>query len=81
LLQEFRAFGNKGHTFSNGDGQVINRAYDLGREWATPNDANEKVPMIAQLDEKRWHLWEMAKIDLKRHKNGTRILRTSLNVR
>ncbi len=32
LLQEFRAFGNKGHT---SDGQVINRAYDLGCEWAT----------------------------------------------
>jgi len=30
------------------------------------NDANEEVPMITQLDEKRWHLWEMAKIDLQK---------------
>jgi len=36
LLQQFRTFDNGGHTFSNGDGQITNHAYDLGRAWATP---------------------------------------------
>jgi hypothetical protein len=36
LLQQFKAFGNKGHTFSNGDKQIINHAYNLGHKWATP---------------------------------------------
>jgi hypothetical protein len=35
LLQQFKAFGNRGHTFSNGGWQVTNHAYDLGHEWAT----------------------------------------------
>ncbi len=34
LLQQFGAFGNGGHPFSHGDGQVTNRAHNLGR--ATP---------------------------------------------
>jgi hypothetical protein len=34
LLQQFGVFGNKGHPFSNGDGQVTNHAHNLG--WATP---------------------------------------------
>ncbi len=34
-----------------------------------PSDANEKVPMVTQLDEERRHLWEMAKANLeKAHK-------------
>jgi hypothetical protein len=28
------------------------------------NDANEKVPMVMQLDEERWCLWEMTKANL-----------------
>jgi hypothetical protein len=41
--------------------------------WAThgqpPNDASEEVPMVTQFDEKRRHLWEMAKANLeKSHK-------------
>jgi hypothetical protein len=34
-----------------------------------PNDANEEVPMVTQLDEERQCLWEMAKANLeKAHK-------------
>jgi hypothetical protein len=34
-----------------------------------PSDANEEVPMVTQLDEERWRLWEMAKANLeKAHK-------------
>jgi hypothetical protein len=41
--------------------------------WAThgqlPSDASEEVPMVTQLDEKRRHLWEMAKANFeKAHK-------------
>jgi hypothetical protein len=36
LLQQFGAFGNRDHPFSNDDGQVTNCAYNLGRTWATP---------------------------------------------
>jgi len=36
LLQQFGAFGNKGHLLSNGDGQVTNCAYNLGYTWVTP---------------------------------------------
>ncbi len=38
------------------------------------SDASEEVPMVTQLDEERWHLWEMAKANFKMHKNGTWIL-------
>jgi hypothetical protein len=61
LLQQFRTLGNRGHTFSNGGGQVTNHAYDLGHEWQPLNDANKEVPMVTQFDEERWRLWEMAK--------------------
>ncbi len=61
LLQQFRAFGNKGHTFFNGGGQVTNHAYDLGHEWQHLNDANEEVLMVTQFDKERWRLCEMAK--------------------
>ncbi len=30
LLQQFKTFGNMGHPFSNGDGEVTNCAYNLG---------------------------------------------------
>jgi hypothetical protein len=34
-----------------------------------PNDVNEEVPMVTQLDEERWRLWELAKANLeKAHK-------------
>jgi hypothetical protein len=40
-----------------------------------PNDAHEEVPMVTQLDEERWSLWEMAKANLekvhKRYKDFT----------
>jgi hypothetical protein len=29
------------------------------------SDANEEVPMVTQLDEKRWRLWEVAKANLE----------------
>jgi hypothetical protein len=33
------------------------------------NDASEEVQMVTQLDEERWHLWELAKANLeKTHK-------------
>jgi hypothetical protein len=31
-----------------------------------PCDANEEVPMVTQLDEERWRLWEMAKANLEK---------------
>jgi len=31
-----------------------------------PSDANEEVPMVTQFDEKRCHLWEMAKANLEK---------------
>jgi hypothetical protein len=30
------------------------------------SDASEKVPMVMQLDEERWHLWEMSKANLQK---------------
>jgi len=75
LLQQFGAFGNGGHPISNGDGQVINCAHNLG--WTTPSDASEEVPMVTQLDEERHRLWERAKPILRRRIKSTRILRTS----
>jgi hypothetical protein len=30
------------------------------------SNANDEVPMVMQLDEKRWHLWKMAKANLQR---------------
>ncbi len=46
----------------------------LGGQWKDPklggrSDASEEVPMVTQLDEERWRLWEMAKANLeKAHK-------------
>jgi len=34
-----------------------------------PNDANEEVPMVTQLDEERWLLWELAKANLEKVHN------------
>jgi hypothetical protein len=42
-----------------------------------PNDASEEMPVVTQLDEERQCLWEVAKANLERHTNGTRILWTS----
>jgi len=36
LLQQFGAFGNWFQPLSNGDGQITNCAYNLGRTWANP---------------------------------------------
>jgi len=40
-----------------------------------PSDASEEMPMVTQLDEERWHLWEVAKANLekthKRYKDFT----------
>ncbi len=36
LLQQLGAFDNRFHSFSNGDEQVTNCAYNLGCTWATP---------------------------------------------
>ncbi len=30
------------------------------------SDASEELPMVTQLDEERWHLWEMAKANLEK---------------
>jgi hypothetical protein len=42
--------------------------------WATygqpPSDANEKVAMVTQFDEERWHLWEIAKANLEKAHKG-----------
>jgi len=46
LLQQFGAFGNRDHPFSNGDGQVTNCAYNLAAHGQPPSDANEKEPMV-----------------------------------
>jgi len=32
----------------------------------TPSDASEEVPMVTQLDEERWRLWELAKANLEK---------------
>jgi hypothetical protein len=38
-----------------------------------PSDASEEVPMVTQLDEEKWRLWEMVKANFekahKRYKN------------
>jgi hypothetical protein len=40
-----------------------------GAHGQPPSDASEEVPMVTQLDEERWRLWEMAKANLeKAHK-------------
>jgi len=52
---------------------VIGKSPIVPTTWATlgqpPSDANEKMPMVTQLDEKRQRLWEMVKANLeKAHK-------------
>ncbi len=53
LLQQLGTFRNEVHPVSNGDRQVTNCAHDLGSTRITPNDANEEVPMVTQVDEER----------------------------
>ncbi len=49
---------------------VTGKSLIVPTTWAAlrqpPNDANEEVSMVTQLDEKRWHLWEMAKANLEK---------------
>jgi len=52
---------------------VTDKSQIVPMTWAahgqTPSDASEEVPMVTQLDEERWHLWELAKANLeKAHK-------------
>jgi len=52
---------------------VTNKSSIVPMIWAAhgqpPSDASEEVPMVTQLDEERWHLWEVAKANLeKAHK-------------
>jgi hypothetical protein len=58
---------------------VMGKSPIVPMTWAThgqpPSDASEEVPMVTQLDEERWHLWELAKANLekahKRYKDFT----------
>jgi predicted oxidoreductase (fatty acid repression mutant protein) len=52
---------------------VTSKSPIMPMTWAahrqTPNDANEEVPMVTQLDEERQRLWELVKAILeKAHK-------------
>jgi hypothetical protein len=52
---------------------VTGKSAIMPTTWATqgqpPSDTSEEVSMVTQLDEERWHLWEMAKANLeKKHK-------------
>ncbi len=52
---------------------VMGKSPIMPTTWATHgqplNDANGKMPMVTQLDEKRWRLWEITKANLeKAHK-------------
>jgi len=52
---------------------VMGKSPIVPMSWAAhgqpPSDASEEVPMVTQLDEERWHLWEVAKANLeKAHK-------------
>jgi len=52
---------------------VMGKSPIMPTTWTThgqpPNDANEEVPMVTQFDEKKPHLWEMAKANFeKAHK-------------
>jgi hypothetical protein len=52
---------------------VMGKSPIVPTTWAAlgqpPSDASEEVPMVTQLDEERWCLWEMAKANLqKAHK-------------
>ncbi len=55
---------SESHPISNGDRQVtIAPTTWVGQPLS---DANEEVPMVTQLDEKRQRLWEMAKANLEK---------------
>jgi hypothetical protein len=49
---------------------VMGKSPIVPTTWAThgqpPSDANEEVPMVTQLDEGRWCLWEMVKANLEK---------------
>ncbi len=73
-LAEF-CYNNLEHsvTSSNPFQMVTGKSPIVPTTWATLgqplSDANEEVPMVTQLDEKRQRLWEMAKANLeKAHK-------------
>ncbi len=52
---------------------VMNKSPIMPMIWAAQgqpsNDASEEVPMVTQLDEERWRLWEVAKANLKKAHN------------
>jgi hypothetical protein len=66
LLQQFKTFDNGGHTFSNGDGQVTIVPTTWAANGQPLSDASDEVPMVTQLDEERWRLWERAKVNLQK---------------
>jgi hypothetical protein len=49
---------------------VMGKSPIVPMTWAThgqlPGDASEEVPMVTQLDEKRWRLWEVVKANLEK---------------
>jgi len=49
---------------------VMGKSPIVPTTWVThgqpPSDANEEMPMVTQLDEERWCLWEMTKTNLEK---------------
>jgi len=49
---------------------VTGKSPIMSMTWATqgqpPSDVSEEVPMVTQLDEERWRLWEVAKANLEK---------------
>jgi hypothetical protein len=49
---------------------VTNKSPIMPTTWAAhgqfPSDASEEVPMVTQLDEKKWCLWEMTNVNLEK---------------
>ncbi len=47
---------------------VVGKSPIMPMTWAMngqpPNNGHEEMPMVTQIDEERWHLWEMAKANL-----------------
>ncbi len=73
-LAEF-CYNNSKHsaTGSTPFQMVMGKSPIVPMTWAAhgqlPSDASEEVPMVTQLDEERWRLWEVAKANLeKAHK-------------
>jgi len=87
-LAEFYYKNSEHLTTSSTSFQMVTRKSPIvPTTWAAlgqpPSDANEEVPMVTQLDEKRWRLWEMAKANLekahKRYKDFSNKSRREVN--